>query len=95
MDNTFMASDTMLDTLYIFQPRGPHTAFLSRMPTPAALIGVMNPRTGRPYGSEIRRALAACGSSLRRDACVTSAWAKSGESRPSPKAAPKGRWRKP
>jgi integrase len=57
MDNNVMATDPMLDTLYLFQPRGPGTAYLFRMPTPAALVGKTNPRTGKPYGREIREGL--------------------------------------
>ncbi len=52
-----MAKDDMLDTLYLFQPRGPGTAWLFRMPTPEILIGRINPRTGRPYGREIKEGL--------------------------------------
>jgi integrase len=57
MYNAIMADDDMLDTLYLFQPRGPGTAWLFRMPTPAALVGRINPRTGKPYGREIREGL--------------------------------------
>ena len=56
--NANMADDTdMLETLYLFQPRGRGTAWLFRMPTPGALVGKTNPRTGRPYGREIREGL--------------------------------------
>lgn len=47
----------MLDTLYLFQPRGPGTAWLFRMATPKGLIGRVNPRTGKPYRREIRESL--------------------------------------
>lgn len=57
MYNAIMADNDVLDTLYLFQPRGPGTAWLFRMPTPAALIGRTNPRTGKPYGREIREGL--------------------------------------
>jgi hypothetical protein len=49
MYNKFMDDTNMLDPLYLFQPRGPGTAWLFRMPTPASLIGHINPRTGKPY----------------------------------------------
>jgi hypothetical protein len=57
MDNVMKADSEMLDTRFLFQPRGPHTAWLFRMPTPAILVGRTNPRTGRPYGKEIRESL--------------------------------------
>jgi hypothetical protein len=53
----FMADKHMLDTSYLFQPRGPGTAFLFRMATPEVLVGRTNPRTGKPYGREIREGL--------------------------------------
>jgi hypothetical protein len=48
-----MASE-MLDTTFLFQPRGPGTAYLFRMATPPALIGQA---TDRPYdhGLEIEQ----------------------------------------
>lgn len=49
--------DDMLDTRYLFQPRGPGTAYHFRMKTPDVLVGVKNPRTGRSYGREIREGL--------------------------------------
>jgi Phage integrase SAM-like domain len=52
-----MADANMLDTLYLFQPRGAGTAWLFRMATPAPLVGRPNPRTGRAYGREIRESL--------------------------------------
>jgi hypothetical protein len=57
MYNNIMGSRDMLDTLYLFQPRGPGTAFLFRMATPTSLVGRGNPRTGRPYGREIKEGL--------------------------------------
>jgi integrase len=57
MYNNVMATTPMLDTLYLFQPRGPGTAFLFRMPTPPVLVGKTNPRTNKPYGREIREGL--------------------------------------
>jgi integrase len=57
MYNIFMADRDMLDTRYLFQPRGPGTAFLFRMATPEALVGQINPRTDKPYGREIREGL--------------------------------------
>lgn len=52
-----MADDDMLDTTFLFQPRGQGTGWCFRMATPLALIGRENPRTGRPYGGEIREGL--------------------------------------
>jgi hypothetical protein len=52
-----MTDDTMLDTNYLFQPRGAGTAWLFRMATPTTLIGRTNPRTRKPYGREIREGL--------------------------------------
>ena len=57
MYNTFMDDANMLDTNFLFQPRGAGTAWLFRMATPEALIGRTNPRTGKPYGREIREGL--------------------------------------
>lgn len=57
MYNAHMADNDMLDTSYLFQPRGPGTAWHFRMPTPEVLIGRTNPRTGRPYGREVREGL--------------------------------------
>jgi hypothetical protein len=57
MYNSPMATKHMLDTLYLFQPRGPGTAFLFRMATPAVLVGRTNPRTQRPYGRMIQEGL--------------------------------------
>lgn len=55
--NNHMAKKIMLESLYLFQPRGPHTAYLFRMATPAILLGRTNPRTGKPYGKAIREGL--------------------------------------
>lgn len=52
-----MANNNMLDTTFLFQPRGQGTGWCFRMATPSALIGQPNPRTGRPYGREIREGL--------------------------------------
>ncbi len=57
MYNIHMDGNDMLDTTYLFQPRGPGTAWLFRMATPKGLIGRVNPRTGKPYGREIRESL--------------------------------------
>lgn len=57
MYNTFMGDTDLLDTKFLFQPRGEGTAWLFRMATPEALIGRTNPRTGKPYGREIRESL--------------------------------------
>jgi len=51
-----MAKD-MLETRFLFQPRGQGTAYLFRMKTPPILIGKSSPRTGRPYSAEIRESL--------------------------------------
>ena len=53
--NTDKSKDAMLDTKYLFQPRGPGTAWFFRMPIPASLVGDTNPFTGKPFGkSEVR-----------------------------------------
>jgi integrase len=52
-----MAKKPMLDTKFLFQPRGQKTAYLFRMATPPILLGRKNPRTGKPYGNEIRESL--------------------------------------
>jgi hypothetical protein len=52
-----MAKKHMLDTKFLFQPRGPKTAYLFRMATPPILVGRVNPHTGKPYGTEIRESL--------------------------------------
>jgi len=57
MDNITMGDNHMLDTKFLFQPRGQGTAYLFRMATPAILIGRINPRTAKPYGKEIRESL--------------------------------------
>lgn len=54
--NTWMDAD-MLETLYLFQPRGPNTAWLFRFTTPNILVGRTNPRTGKPYKRTIRESL--------------------------------------
>ncbi len=55
--NTLMGDNDMNETRFLFQPRGPGTAWLFRMATPAILIGRINPRTGKPYKGEIRESL--------------------------------------
>lgn len=57
MYNTSMGDSDMLDTKFLFQPRGAGTAWLFRMATPALLVGRTNPRTAKPYGKEIRESL--------------------------------------
>lgn len=52
-----MAKDDMLDTTFLFQPRGQGAGWCFRMATPLILVGLLNPRTGRPYGREIREGL--------------------------------------
>lgn len=42
---------------YLVQPKGQGTAYRFRMRTPAALRGLLDPRSGRPFGSTIRRGL--------------------------------------
>lgn len=49
-----MTETDMLDTQYLFQPRGQGTGWCFRMVTPPALVGKTNPRTEKPYGKEIR-----------------------------------------
>lgn len=68
MYNIQMADTNMLDTTFLFQPRGPGTAYLFRMATPPVLIGRINPRTERPYGREIRERLAKGGIRNLKDA---------------------------
>ena len=55
--NIAMADTDMLDTTFLFQPRGQGTGWCFRMITPTILLGRPNPRTGRPYGREIREGL--------------------------------------
>lgn len=50
-------SDEMPDTRFLIQPRGPGTAYVFRMRTPPSLVGKINPRTGKPYGREIKEGL--------------------------------------
>ncbi len=57
MYNTWMGDKDMNETKFLFQPRGPKTAWLFRMATPELLVGRDNPRTGKPYGKEIRESL--------------------------------------
>jgi len=45
--NAGMADEDVLDTDYLFQPRGQGTGWCFRMLTPSALIGQTNPRTGQ------------------------------------------------
>jgi len=54
--NNFMADD-VLDTTYLFQPRGPGTGWCFRIKTPLVLVGSKNPTTGKPYKSAIREGL--------------------------------------
>ena len=44
----------MLDTTYLFQPRGPGTQWFFRIATPSVLVGRPNTRTGKPYRPEVR-----------------------------------------
>lgn len=57
MDNITMGDKDMLDTKFLFQPRGAGTAYLFGMATPSILIGRINPRTRKPYSKEIRENL--------------------------------------
>ncbi len=50
--NTDMGKD-VLETEFLYQPKG-RKGWCFRMRTPEALIGYTNPKTGRPYGKEIR-----------------------------------------
>lgn len=47
----------MVDTAFLYQPRGAGTGWCFRMRTPDTLLGYTNPRTGKPYGKEIREGL--------------------------------------
>lgn len=42
---------------HIVQPKGPGTGYQLRMRTPTALLGTLDPTSGKPFGSEIRRGL--------------------------------------
>lgn len=42
---------------YLVQPRGPGKAWAFRMRTPPALIGKVDPETGKPFGAIIKRGL--------------------------------------
>lgn len=53
MYNSRMSEDVP-DTRFLIQPRGPGPAWIFRMKTPAVSIGKTSPRTGKPYGREIR-----------------------------------------
>lgn len=55
--NVDMSND-VLETDFLFQPRGAGTGWCFRMRTPDILIGYENPRTNKPYGNEIREGLA-------------------------------------
>lgn len=44
---------------YIFQPRGPGTAYRFNMRTPAALKEMIDPSTGKKFGTFIKRSLGA------------------------------------
>ncbi|MDW3207928.1 MAG: tyrosine-type recombinase/integrase [Alphaproteobacteria bacterium] len=46
----------VLETEFLYQPKG-RKGWCFRMRTPEALIGYTNPKTGRPYGKEIREGL--------------------------------------
>jgi hypothetical protein len=46
------------DMQYLTQPRGPGKSWVFRMATPDALKGMVNPRTGKPFGKEIKIGLA-------------------------------------
>lgn len=43
---------------YLTQPRGPGKSWVFRMATPDALKGLANPKTGKPFGKEIKIGLA-------------------------------------
>lgn len=47
----------MLDTQYLFQPRGPGTGWCFRIATPPPLVGTPDPTTGKSFKTEIRRGL--------------------------------------
>ena len=52
-----MKEDSVLETKYLSQPRGPNTGWAIRMPTPKDLIGIVSPKTGKPYGKTIHEGL--------------------------------------
>jgi integrase len=53
--NTDKSKDAMLETKYLFQPRGQGTAWHFRMPTPSILVGETNPFTGKPFSKSETR----------------------------------------
>lgn len=48
-----MSDDEPMNRQHLRQPGGKGTAINFKMPTPRALVGRTNPRTGRVYGKEI------------------------------------------
>lgn len=52
-----MMDDNVLETRFMYQPRGEGTRWFFRMVTPVGLKGAINPRTGRQYGGEIKHTL--------------------------------------
>jgi len=44
-----------VEVRYIVQPRGPGTAYQFRIRTPSALVGMIDPETGKPFGATIKR----------------------------------------
>lgn len=52
-----MEDDAVLETRFMFQPRGDGTRWFFRMATPDGLKGAISPHTGRKYGGEIKRTL--------------------------------------
>lgn len=94
MYNAAMADDDMLDTQFLFQPRGPGAGWCFRMLTPPVLIGRTNPRTGRPYGREIRMGLDTRRLKMRGSS-ATSIWAGSGWKSRGWCPPPTVGWRKP
>ena len=57
MHNKSKDEDDVLETKYLSQPRGAHTGWMLRMPTPKDLIGLENAKTGRAYGKKIHEGL--------------------------------------
>jgi len=49
--------EATLSRSYLVQPKGPGTGYQLRMRTPATLVGTLDPTSGRPFGTEIRRGL--------------------------------------
>lgn len=52
-----MSDETVLETRFLHQPRGPGKAWAFRMATPEPLVGRLNPKTGKPFGKVVHEGL--------------------------------------